>query len=141
MTRIRKVLIIDDEEDLVAMLSLRLRSTGRFEVDTAPDGAAGLARADSFGPDVVLLDTVMPGLDGWEVCRRLRADPRTKATRIVVMTAGNPSAAQARAKQAGADEVVFKPYDHERLIELLDPGQGGAHAQAGEKAPAHPDRR
>lgn len=135
-----KILVIDDEEDLVEMLALRLRSTGRFEVETAYDGAAGLEKARTRLPDVVLLDNVMPGMDGWEVCRRLREDAKTKGLRIVVMTAGSPGKAQAKGREARADFVLLKPYDHEQLIAVLE-GKEGAHAQNGQEAPAHPDRR
>jgi DNA-binding response OmpR family regulator len=113
-----KLLIIDDEEDLVEMLALRLTSTG-FDVDRAYDGAAGLEKALATTPDVVLLDNVMPGLDGWEVCRRLRSEPRTRGTRVVLMTAGTPARAEARAKDAQADRVILKPYDHDELVAVL----------------------
>lgn len=124
----RRVLIIDDEEDLVEMLALRLESTGLFEVEKAFDGASGLARALQTVPDVILLDNVMPGLDGWEVCRRLRADAKTSGLTIIVMTAGSPRKAEQQGREAHADRVVLKPYDYGELIEILK--QEGSNAQA-----------
>lgn len=133
----KRILIIDDEEDLVEMLALRLEATGGFSVvSKAFDGLTGLQRAKELVPDIVLLDNVMPGLDGWEVCRRLRADPSTGAINVVVMTAGSPSKAVERGREAQADRVVLKPYDHADLIEILKqlpdktPGPEGANAKA-----------
>ncbi len=122
-----KVLIIDDEEDLVEMLAMRLKASG-FEVDTALDGPAGLEKARQRPPDVVLLDNVMPQMEGWEVCHRLRGDPRTQSVKIIVMTAGSPGKAQRRGREERVDHVVFKPYDHEELIGLI--AQTGGAPQA-----------
>lgn len=118
--RKRRLLIVDDEADLVEMLTLRLVASGRFEVDQAPDGEAGLAKIRGGMPDVVLLDSVMPKLDGWEVCRRLRADPGTRQAKIVMMTAGTPSRAKEEACQAGADRLILKPYEFEELVAMID---------------------
>ncbi len=115
----RRVLIIDDEEDLVEMLALRLSSTGLFDVQTAPDGERGLARATELAPDVVLLDSVMPGLDGWEVCRRIRREPRLSATAVVMMTAGTPEESAKRARENAADGLILKPYDHAQVVDTL----------------------
>jgi len=114
----RKVLIIDDEGDLVEMLLLRLEMNG-FLVDVALDGQVGVAKARSFQPDLILLDIVMPVMDGWEVCRQLRADPKTKDLRIVVMTAGQRPDLQEKADQYGVDRVLIKPYSEKDLIALL----------------------
>lgn len=124
----KRVLIIDDEEDLVEMLAMRLEATDLFEVDKAFDGAAGLERALSSKPDIVLLDNVMPNLDGWEVCRRLRADSSMDGLTIIIMTAGSPARAIERGREARADRVVLKPYEHEELLAILK--QEGANAQA-----------
>lgn len=113
-----RVLIIDDEADLVEMLQLRLQALGRYEIETAYDGDEGLAKAKSDHPDVVLLDTVMPKVDGWEVCRRLKADPQTRDTKVVVMTAAG-AGAQKSAQEAGADELMLKPYEFNDLVSLL----------------------
>ncbi len=124
-----KLLIVDDEEDLVEMLALRLRAARGFEVETANDGPSGLEKARAQRPDVILLDNVMPGMDGWEVCRRLRQDERTRGARIIMLTAGNVGRTEPKVLDAGADEIVLKPYDQDQLIGLLRQGKEGVHAQ------------
>ena len=114
-----KVLIIDDEKDLVELLAFRLRSSGRFEVETAYDGDAGLDKVDSFVPDIVLLDLLMPTMDGWEVCRLLRSSPETKSLPVVMMTAVRSSVAEEQAERLGIRRVVFKPFDDRKLVGLL----------------------
>jgi len=77
----KKVLLIDDEGELLEVLTLRLEACD-FIVATAQDGPTGLKQAKSFQPDIILLDIMMPKMDGWEVCRRLRADDDFKNTKI-----------------------------------------------------------
>lgn len=115
----RRVLIIDDEEDLVEMLALRLSSTGLFDVSTAKDGESGLSRAKELAPDVVLLDSIMPGIDGWEVCRRIREEPALGSTAVVMMTAGTPEDSARKARESGADGLILKPYDHAQVVDAL----------------------
>lgn len=119
MSERRRVLIVDDEPDLVDMLALRLESTGLFEVDRAHDGLSGLERAHRSHPDVVLLDNIMPGIDGWEVCRRLRRDPESRDAAVVIMTAGAPQESQRRAREVAADALILKPYDQAEVIDTL----------------------
>lgn len=130
-----KVLIVDDEADLVEMLSLRLQALGRYEIETAYDGDEGLAKAKSKHPDVVLLDTVMPKVDGWEVCRRLRADPETKDTKIVVMTAAGLGA-EKTARESGADDLVLKPYEFNDLLGVLSSLEGRGNTPGRLRPPA-----
>jgi len=113
-----RVLLVDDEEDLVETLRIRLESEG-FEVGTAGDGAAAIEQARLFRPDVVLLDTVMPGMDGWEACRRLKEDPATKKLPIIIFTANCTEASLNRAIAAGADRVIIKPFDPDELLKAL----------------------
>lgn len=115
----KKLLIVDDEEDLLFMLSLAARREGGFEVETARDAREGLAKALSFRPDVAVIDAVMPGVDGFELCRRLRAEPRTRDLPIVILSASEPVRGKALASDAGADGYVLKPYDQEALLSLL----------------------
>ena len=115
----KRLLIVDDEEDLLFMLALSAESTGEFVVEKARDGKEGLAKALRFHPDAAVLDGIMPVMDGFELCRRLRANPRTKRLPIVILSAGEPARCEALAKTAGADRFVRKPYDQGELMRLL----------------------
>ena len=115
----KKLLIIDAEEDLVEMPAMRLEATGLFEIQKAHDGLAGLARAGEWLPEIILLDNVMPGLCGWEVCRKLRADSRLSGVALAMMTAGSPHKSQKKARDMGADALILKPYDQGEVIETL----------------------
>ena len=74
----RTLLVVDDEEDLLFMVALAAEATGKFDVVTARDGEEGLAKARRLIPDAVVLDGIMPRMDGFELCRRLREDPETR---------------------------------------------------------------
>ena len=115
---VKKVLVIDDETDLLEMLEFRLRAAC-FGVETAESGEAGLAMAADFKPDVILLDVAMPGLDGYEVCRRLRADPETADISVVMLTALCVPGTLELGLAAGADAVLFKPYKGQELLEVI----------------------
>jgi DNA-binding response OmpR family regulator len=114
-----KLLIIDDDQDIVEILCLRFQKESSFAVETALDGAEGLHKAKSFKPDIVLLDVVMPRTDGWEVCRQLRSDPVTARAAIVAMTAQDGAADQARAREAQVNHVLIKPLDLGELVTTL----------------------
>ena len=113
-----KALIVDDEAELSGMLALRLRAAG-LEVRTAPDGAAGLAEARRWRPDVVMADLQMPGLDGWQLCAALRADEPLSRVPVLLMTAWQTADLPARACAAGAAGVLLKPFDERRLPRAL----------------------
>ncbi|MBI2385214.1 MAG: response regulator [Elusimicrobia bacterium] len=118
-TETKKILIVDDERDLVAPLALRLRSLGRYEVAVAFDGAEGLAKAAKFRPDVALIDLSMPKLDGWALCRRLRGDPRTRGVKVVIMTAWLSPDLGRRALSEGVADLLIKPFEDEDLLKAL----------------------
>lgn len=118
-TELKRILIVDDERDLVAPLALRLRSLGRFEVAVAYDGAEGLAEASRFRPDVMLIDLSMPKLDGWALCARLREDPRTRGIKLVIMTAWLSPDLGRHATAEGVDELLIKPFEDEDLLRAL----------------------
>lgn len=112
------VLIVDDEEDLSAMLGLRLRSHG-WQVEYANNGAAALQQIAVVRPDVVLLDVVMPAMDGWEVGRRLRADAGTAALPIIYMTARQSHDVAQHSAAVGAAAVFVKPFAADALLAAL----------------------
>lgn len=106
------ILVVDDVPQNVKLLQAVLEPRG-YEVVTASSGEEALERV--AGVDLVLLDIVMPGLDGYEVCRRLRTDPATSFLPVVMVTASGEQEKR-RAIEAGADDFVAKPFDHEELL-------------------------
>jgi CheY-like chemotaxis protein/class 3 adenylate cyclase len=109
-----RILIVDDNPTNVKVLQTRLAAEG-YEVITAGDGEEALATARQHTPDLILLDVMMPKLDGFEVCRRLRADPSFPFTPIVLVTAMADSKDIVAGLEAGGDEYLTKPVDHAAL--------------------------
>jgi diguanylate cyclase (GGDEF)-like protein len=110
-----RILIADDDEDIVRFIEVNLRLEG-FDVVTAFDGEQTLRRARSEMPDLILLDIMMPFVDGYEVCQRLRRDPSTKNILIIMLTAKSLSADKVVGLTAGADDYMIKPFDPIELI-------------------------
>ena len=110
-----RVLLAEDEPNIAELLSFLLGRAG-FEVETATDGNAALAAALAAQPAVVILDVMLPGLDGLEVLRRLRADPRGRGLRILVLTAKGQRADRQAAIDGGADMFISKPFANEELL-------------------------
>lgn len=117
---IKKLLIVDDERDLVQPLALRLALLGRWKTAVAYDGAEGLELAVQLRPDIALIDLAMPVMDGWALCRRLRMDPRTSGVRIILMTAWISPDLGRRALAEGVEELLVKPFEESDLIKALD---------------------
>jgi len=109
-----RILIVDDNPTNVKVLQTRLVADG-YEVVTAGDGEEGLAAARRDTPDLILLDVMMPKLDGFEVCRRLRADTAFPFTPIILVTAMADSKDVVTGLEAGGDEYLTKPVDHAAL--------------------------
>jgi len=109
------VLVVDDEPYTVDLLQAQLEIEG-YQVMVAYQGEEALEKASARLPDLVLLDIMMPGLDGFEVCRRLKADPRTQFVPVVIVTALQEPKDKIAGTKAGADDFLTKPFDH---IELL----------------------
>jgi diguanylate cyclase (GGDEF)-like protein len=109
------VLVADDDEDIVRFVEVNLRLEG-FEVSTASDGAEALRDAQDSVPDLILLDVMMPEMDGFEVCQRLRASTRTKHIPVIMLTAKSLSADKVVGLTAGADDYIIKPFDPIELV-------------------------
>lgn len=118
MGRVPTILIVDDQPDLRLLISLTFSSTG-YELQEFADGEAALAACAGTAPDVVLLDVMLPGIDGYEVCRRLKAEPATRGAFVVLMTAGHQETERVRAEEAGADRYLAKPFSPAQLLELV----------------------
>ena len=115
MTARDVVLVADDDEDIRRFVEVNLRLEG-FEVATASDGEQALHDAFDILPDLLLLDVMMPKADGFEVCQRLRSDPRTKQMCIIMLTAKTLSADKVVGLTAGADDYMIKPFDPVELV-------------------------
>jgi len=113
-----KALIIDDEEALTIIMSRFLEGAG-FAVHAATSGRDGLEKAVGDPPDVAIVDVMMPEMDGYEVCRRLRRDPRTARVAIIVLTARGQLIDKEIALRAGADAYMVKPYQGQALVETI----------------------
>lgn len=110
-----KVLVIDDTENIVEFIKLGLKYEG-FQVETAADGPEGLAAAQRINPDLVILDLMLPSLDGLEVCRRLRDNPVTRDVLILMLTAKDDVRDRITGLDTGADDYLTKPFSFEELV-------------------------
>src|SRR6202020_3177483 len=106
-----RVLIIDDEEDIREVAALSLETVAGWQVMTANSGAQGLARAIEHQPDAILLDVMMPGMDGPTTFRELRKNPATAKIPVLLLTAKVQGADQRRFADLGVEAVLFKPFD------------------------------
>jgi CheY-like chemotaxis protein len=114
-----RVLVVDDNEDAAAMVEMLLKLSGH-EVQTVNDGLAALDAAQTFKPDAVLLDIGMPGMDGYEIARRLRELPAGQLARLIALTGYTQSHHVAAARAAGFDQHLTKPVDIETLRRALE---------------------
>ena len=125
MTAGASVLVVDDDPVIRSMLTASLQASGH-RVTTADSGSRALDLVRAEGFDVVLLDVLMPQIDGYTVCERLRADRRGAAIPVILLTANFITADQEVARQAGADDFVVKPFDPYELmarVKALMPGR------------------
>ncbi len=108
----RKVLVIEDDANIAELLRLYLEKDG-FEVSIAVDGGKGVSEFERFNPDLVLLDIMLPVMDGWSVCREIRS---TSKTPIIMLTAKGETLDKVSGLEMGADDYVVKPFDVKELI-------------------------
>lgn len=111
----KKVLIVDDELNIVTALEFLLQKSG-YEVMAAQNGDEALKRVESFAPDLVLLDVMMPRISGYEVCRRMRERPEWKHIKIIMLSAKGREAEVSKGVSLGADLYVTKPFSNNELV-------------------------
>lgn len=122
----KRLLIVDDETDQLKALSRSFkRFADRVEVTTTSNGIDALVLVGSFHPHAVLLDVYMPGIDGLEVCRRLKKNPATKDVQVYVVSGAFTSALEQKALEAGAVKCLPKPIDARQVLSLMYPARGG----------------
>lgn len=111
----KKILVVDDESGLVEMLSIRLEANN-YQVIAASDGQEGLDKARAGSPDLIILDLMLPKLDGCQVCRALKSDEKYKQIPIVIFTARAQESDVKAGNEAGADAYITKPFEPDILL-------------------------
>jgi DNA-binding response OmpR family regulator len=111
----KRVLIAEDEESIVASLEFLMRKCG-YDTRVARDGDLALACLVDFRPDLVVLDIMLPGRSGFEICRFIRADGRLRGTRVLMLTAKGGAGEVAKGLAAGADDYMSKPFATKELV-------------------------
>ena len=112
----KKILLVDDEPDILSMLKMRLEASG-YEVITAADGNTAYNKAKSDLPDLIILDLMLPGIDGYQVCRLLKFDEKYRHIPIVMLTAKGQREDKEWGEKVGADYYFTKPFN---AVEVLD---------------------
>ena len=129
--RRRRILVVDDEPDIVAIITETLRVDPRWEIAAAANGYDGLLRVGTFRPDLLVLDLRMPRLDGLEVCRRVKSDDTTRAVKILAISGFGGEGARDEALGAGADAFLAKPFFTRQLDQEVRRLLGVADSVAG----------
>jgi len=113
-----RVLVVDDDAVIVRLLEVNFRLDG-FQVEVATRGEEAIEKAADLAPDVIVMDVMMPGLDGWAVTERLRADPATASTPVVLLSARVRDDDRSRGYALGIVDYVTKPFDPIDLVEVV----------------------
>ena len=119
MTTGKHILIVDDYPDALDIWAIYLRAMG-YRVSTAGDGAAALAQAERLHPDLIVLDLELPRISGFDVAKRLRANPETEHIPLIAATGYSHVKQLDRAREAGFDQIVIKPCDPDLLVEEIE---------------------
>ena len=114
----KKILLIDDEPELIKAVEIRLKSTG-YEVSVAYDGRAGIDKAKEIKPDLILLDLIMPIMDGYAVANELKDDPETKHIPIIILTASQREDLKTRCREIGVTSFIMKPFETSDLLMMV----------------------
>ncbi len=115
----KRILVVDDEVELVKAIRVRLEHVG-YEVSVAYDGPEGLEKSKLEKPDLILLDVMMPGLDGFEVLSRLRANPETQHVPVIMLTAKGDTESMFKAHDLGSTDYFIKPFDTKELLDFIE---------------------
>lgn len=113
------ILVVDDNRDNVEILSSFLESRG-YNVVRAEDGRTALAKVEEVSPALVLLDVMMPGMDGWQVCRTIKRHPEHGSTRVIMVTAKGGFEDKFEGMRSGADDYIVKPVNLSELAEKVE---------------------
>ncbi|MCK4649339.1 response regulator [bacterium] len=114
----KKILVVDNEPEFLKALSVSLKASG-YEVLTAQNGQEGLKKAHTSNPDLIILDILMPRMDGYELCRLLKFDQRYKAIPIIMLTAKAQETDKVMGEKVGADGYITKPFETQDLLNRI----------------------
>ncbi|GAC1470215.1 MAG: response regulator [Isosphaeraceae bacterium] len=114
-----RILLVEDNEMNRDMLARRLARKG-YEIATAADGREGLNMSTASGYDLILMDMSLPEIDGWELTRQIKADPRTRTIPVIALTAHAMAGDREKALEAGCDDYDIKPVEFSRLLEKIE---------------------
>jgi len=119
----KKILVVDDESQLVDMVSMRLKANS-YEVVSANSGREGIEKARQQKPDLILLDVLMPEMDGYQALGALKKDSQTKLIPVIMFTAKSQLEDVARASELGVEDYIVKPFDHRVLLDKIKKALG-----------------
>lgn len=115
----KKILIVEDEKNIVLSLRMYLKKEG-FDVKVAPNGIDAIKMAQEYIPDLILLDILLPGMNGYLVCKALKEDMDTKHIPVIFMSAKNQESDINKAFEVGASDYIVKPFTHEEIRNLIN---------------------
>ncbi len=115
----KEILVIDDDPQNREVVRIRLERAGHRVIE-AENGMDGLRLAGEHKPSLIILDVMMPRMDGWQVCRQLRQDRETRDIPVIMLTARTQQIEELRGWESGADEYLTKPFDHQRLLQSVE---------------------
>jgi DNA-binding response OmpR family regulator len=116
----KKILIVEDEEDILELLSAIFEDLGDFEIICARDGEEALRITQVDNPCIILLDVALPKLNGYEVCKSVKSDPRLSHTKVLMLSGMTQTSDRLKAREAGADDYIFKPFSPTALVEMVE---------------------
>ncbi|BDV42580.1 response regulator [Geotalea uraniireducens] len=114
----KKILIVEDEESLLKLESILLSSRG-YNVGGVADGITALEEITRFRPDLIILDIMLPGMDGFEVCRRIKENPESQHIPVIMLTAKKSSQDRERGMAIGAAAYITKPFKSAKIMEII----------------------
>ena len=114
----KKILLVDDEKDMVETVAMRLEANG-YQVIKAYDGSEGLEKAKKEKPDLIILDLMLPKMDGYKICGLLKADARYSKIPVIMFTARAQEADKKMGEEVGADAYITKPFEPHVLVEKM----------------------
>jgi len=115
----QKVLVVDDNAQNLELLCIYMEDLAGVKVLTATNGIEAMEKVKSESPDLMLLDIMMPKMSGFEVCRRIKSDPKTRDIVVIMVTALNEPSDVERAAECGTDDYISKPIDRAALVQLV----------------------